>query len=175
VGWSELAFGALYGLALTLRDRGEFTGAVTALDQATDVCERAGLIAQSIQATAERAVVLTLAGRTDAARESAEEASELADRLHYPVGRAASLEAQGATATDAAEAGRLLREARDAWTALGRPLEAARCNLVAAHVLADRDSAAAAEAREFAADEYETLGVPHLARQARELAADRLT
>ena len=101
VGWSELAFSALYGLAVTLRDQGDLSGAVTALDQATDVCERAGLIAQSIQATAERAVVLALAGRLEQARESAEEAAELADRLHYPVGRAASLEAQGATAEDA--------------------------------------------------------------------------
>ena len=42
VGWSELSFQALYGLALTLRDRGEHIDAVTALGQAIDVCERAG-------------------------------------------------------------------------------------------------------------------------------------
>ncbi len=175
VGWSELAFSALYGLAITLRDRGDLSGAVTALDQATDVCERAGLIAQSIQATAERAVVLALAGRIEQARESAEEAAELADRLHYPVGRAASLEAQGATAEDAGDAIRLLAEARDAWTALRRPLEASRCDLVAALVLAERDPAEAERARERAAEEYETLGVAHLARQAREPAALRLS
>ena len=168
VGWSELAFSSLFGLAVTLRDRGDLSAAVTALDQATDVCERAGLIAQSIQATAERAVVLALAGRIEAARESAEEAAELADRLHYPVGRAASLEAQGATAEDAAEGLRLLAEARDAWTALRRPLEAARCDLVAVLLLADRDPASAEAARERAAEEYESLGVAHLARQARE-------
>ena len=168
VGWSELAFSALYGLATTLRDRGDLTGAVTALDQATDVCERAGLIAQSIQATAERAVVLALAGKIEQATESAEEAAELAERLHYPVGRAASLEAQGATAEDPVEARKLLEEARDAWTALRRPLEASRCDLVAAYVLAERDPAEAEKARERAANEYETLGVAHLARQARE-------
>jgi tetratricopeptide (TPR) repeat protein len=168
VGWSELAFTSLYGLAVTLRDRGDLSGAVTALDQATDVCERAGLIAQSIQATAERAVVLALAGRTEQARESAEEAAELAERLHYPVGRAASLEAQGATAEDPAQARRLLAEARDAWTALRRPLEASHCDLVAAIVLAERDPEEAERARERAAEEYETLGVAHLARQARE-------
>jgi class 3 adenylate cyclase/tetratricopeptide (TPR) repeat protein len=168
VGWSELAFSALYGLAATLRDRGDLTGAVTALDQATDVCERAGLIAQSIQATAERAVVLALAGKKEQAAESAQEAAELAERLHYPVGRAASLEARGATAEDPAEAIKLLAEARDAWTSLRRPLEASRCDLVAAHVLAERDPAEAEKARERAANEYETLGVAHLARQARE-------
>ena len=52
VGWSEVSFQALYGLALTLRDRGSHADAVTALGQALDVCERAGLSAQSIQATA---------------------------------------------------------------------------------------------------------------------------
>ena len=172
VGWSELAFAALYGLAVTLRDRGDLSGAVTALDQATDVCERAGLIAQSIQATAERAVVLAMAGRSEQARECAEEAAELSDRLHYPVGRAASLEAQGATAEDPARALQLLNEARDAWTALRRPLEAAHCDLVAAHVLAERDPAESEKARGRAAEKYETLGVAHLARQAREPALD---
>jgi class 3 adenylate cyclase/tetratricopeptide (TPR) repeat protein len=168
VGWSELAFAALYGLAVTLRDRGDLSGAVTELDRATDVCERAGLIAQSIQATAERAVVLALAGRTEQARESAEEAAELAERLHYPVGSAAALEAQGATAEDPAEATRLLAEAHEAWTTLGRPLEAAHCDLVAAHVLAGRDPAEAERARDRAAKQYEGLGVAHLARQARD-------
>jgi tetratricopeptide (TPR) repeat protein len=171
VGWSELAFAALYGLAATLRDSGDLTGAVTALDQATDVCERAGLIAQSIQATAERAVVLALAGRAEQAREAAEEATELADRLHYPVGHAASLEARGATTEDAGEALRLLTEAQRAWTDLRRPLEAARCDLVAAHVLRDRDPEAAEQARRRAAADYDALGVVHLAKMARELVA----
>ncbi|MDQ6915856.1 MAG: AAA family ATPase, partial [Actinomycetota bacterium] len=63
VGWSEVAFSALFGLAITLRDRGDVNGAITALSQALDVCERAGLIAQSIQATSARAVTLALAGK----------------------------------------------------------------------------------------------------------------
>ena len=57
------------------------------------MCERAGLIAQSIQATSARAVMLALAGRDAQAREAAEEAVRLAERLHYPIGRAAALEA----------------------------------------------------------------------------------
>src|SRR5215216_2119334 len=108
VGWSELAFQALYGLALTLRDRGELDGAVTALDRAIDVSERAGLIAQTIQANSTRAVVLSLAGRDEQARTSAEEAAQLAERLHYPIGRAAALEARGVTAEDPAEGARIL-------------------------------------------------------------------
>ena len=65
VGWSELAFQALFGLATALRDQGELDSAVNALDQAIEVCERAGLLAQSIQAMGSRAVVLALAHRPD--------------------------------------------------------------------------------------------------------------
>ena len=71
VGWSEIAFQALFGLAIALRDQGDLDGATAALDQAIEVCERAGLIAQSIQATAARAVILALAHRPQAAREAA--------------------------------------------------------------------------------------------------------
>src|SRR5204862_3047228 len=67
-GWSEVAHWALYGLALALRDAGDVTGALTALAQALDVCERAGLVAQSIQVTAARAVNLALDGKRDQAR-----------------------------------------------------------------------------------------------------------
>jgi class 3 adenylate cyclase/tetratricopeptide (TPR) repeat protein len=170
VGWSELAFQALYGLALTLRDRGDQVGAVTALDQAIDVSERAGLIAQTIQANAMRAVVLALAGRDEQARSSAEEAGELAERLHYPIGAAAALEARGATAEDCEQGARLLEEARDAWAALGRPLEATRCVLLAGQVLAEQDPARSRELLAEAAGEAERLGVAHLAERARSLA-----
>ena len=61
VGWSELAFQALFGLATALRDQGDLDGATAALDQAIEVCERAGLVAQSIQAMGSRAVILALA------------------------------------------------------------------------------------------------------------------
>src|SRR5918999_1022694 len=136
VGWSELAFQTLYGLALTLRDSGDLSGAKAALDSAVDVCERAGLIAQSIQATGTRAVVLALAGRAEQARESAAETAKLAERIHYPLGRAAALEAQGAAAEDPEEGARLLLEAESAWAELERPLEAARCRLLAGGKLA---------------------------------------
>ncbi len=171
VGWSELAFQALYGLALTLRDRGELGAAVTALDQAIDVSERAGLIAQTIQANSTRAVVLSLAGRDEQARTSAEEATELAERLHYPIGAAAALEARGVTAEDPAEGARILGEARDAWARLERPLEAARCLLLAGQVLGDSDPERSRKLLEAAAAETERLGVAHLAERARALAA----
>jgi class 3 adenylate cyclase/tetratricopeptide (TPR) repeat protein len=171
VGWSELAFQALYGLALALRDSGDLSGAVAALEQAVDVCERAGLIAQSIQATATRAVVLALAGRGEHARESAAEATELADRLHYPIGRAAALEAQGATAEDPQDGARLLGEAESAWQELERPLEAARCRVLAGQVLAEADPERSRELLATGAEITEALGVPHLSERARELAA----
>jgi class 3 adenylate cyclase/tetratricopeptide (TPR) repeat protein len=170
VGWSEVAFSALFGLAITLRDRGDVNGAVTALGQALDVCERAGLIAQSIQATSARAVTLCLAGRDAPAREAAEEAVTLSERLHYPTGRAAALEADGATAPPGEGAERL-REAREAWTGLGRPLDAARCSMLLGRALLETDEAAAAGALEQARAEWERLGVGHQARRVRELSA----
>ena len=166
VGWSEIQFSALFGLALVLRDRGDHAAAISALDRALDVCERAGLVAQSVQVMALRAVILVLHGRSDDAREAAAEAAALADRLHYPVGEAAALEARGATADDPAEAATLLTEAREHWLAIGRPLEAARCDLLTAAVLRDSDPETAQMAAERAAADYERLGVPHMASRA---------
>ena len=91
VGWSEVSFAALYWLGRALRDRGDYTAAITELDRALDVCERAGLIAQSIEAMSARAITLVIAGKREQGRETAEEAGHLADRLHYPVGSAAAL------------------------------------------------------------------------------------
>lgn len=166
VGWSEIQFSALFGLALVLRDRGDHTAAVTALDRALDVCERAGLVAQSVQVMSLRAVILALAERPDDAREAASEAAALADRLHYPVGEAAALEARGATAEDPEDAAELLAKAREHWTAIGRPLEAARCDLLTAAVLRASDPDTAQAAAERSAAEYERLGVAHMARKA---------
>jgi tetratricopeptide (TPR) repeat protein len=170
VGWSELAFQALFGLATALRDSGDLAGASAALDRALDVCERAGLIAQSIQATAARAVILTLAHRREAAAEAAQEAAELAERLHYPIGRAAALEARGVSTADPREGVSLLREAAQAWTELDRPLEAARSRLLAGQTLVGIDPAEGRRLLGEAADEIERLGVRHLSERARELA-----
>ena len=63
-----------------------------------------------------------------------------------------------------------LERAREAWQALGRPLEAARCELLFGQRLLESDRAAAALALERAASEYDELGVTHLAARARELA-----
>ena len=100
VGRSEVAFQSLFWLAASLRQRGDYADADTELARALDLCERAGLVAQSVEAISARAVNLALAGRLDAAREAADEAERLADRLRYPVGKAASLEARGAVAAD---------------------------------------------------------------------------
>ena len=133
VGRSEVAFQALFWLAGTLGERGDHAAADQALARALDVCERAGLIAQSLEATAARAVNLALWGKAEQAAETAAEAESLAERLRYPVCVAASLEARGAAATDPSERAKLLDEARDAWSKLGRPLDAER-----AEELADR-------------------------------------
>src|SRR4029079_11282652 len=78
VGWSELGFQALFGPALFLRRPGAHADAITALGQAIDISERAGLVGQSIQATAGLAVALVLGERPDRAREPAAEAEGLA-------------------------------------------------------------------------------------------------
>jgi class 3 adenylate cyclase/tetratricopeptide (TPR) repeat protein len=168
VGRSEVAFSALYWLAATLRDRGDYADAETTLGRALDVCERAGLIAQSIESIASRAVALALGGRDDAAREAAEEAERLAERLHYPVGRAFTTEARGATDPDPAAGAEALAEARESWSEIGRPLDSARCELLRGDRLRDSDPDAAGDALEAAAAAFEELGVTHLAERARE-------
>jgi class 3 adenylate cyclase/tetratricopeptide (TPR) repeat protein len=171
VGRSEVAFQALFWLAASLRQRADYSGAETELTRALDLCERAGLVAQSVEAISARAITLMRAGRLDAAREAADEASRLNERLRYPVGRAAALEAKGAVAEDPAEGARALCEARSTWEELGRPLDAARCDLLRGLVLQELDPAAARTALRAAADTADSYGVAHLAEMARELAA----
>lgn len=167
LGWSELSFQALFGLAAALRDQGDLDGATAALDQAIEVCERAGLIAQSIQALGARAVVLALAHRPQAAREAAEQTVQMADRLHYPLGAAAALEARGVAAENPSEGADLLEQAASAWASLERPIEAVRARLLAGRLLLAHDPARARELLEGVAEESERLGVEHLAEEAR--------
>jgi class 3 adenylate cyclase/tetratricopeptide (TPR) repeat protein len=171
VGRSEVAFQAMFARAAALRQREDYAGAEVELARALDVCERAGLVAQSVEASSARAVTLALDGRTDAAREAADEAERLAERLRYPVGKAASLEAKGASAADAGEAAAALESARDAWNELGRPLDASRCDYLRGRLLLASDPRAAREALETAAEGAAEHGVEHLATLARGLAA----
>ncbi len=169
IGWSEVSFDALFGLSNTLRDRGDVASAQAALSQALDVCERAGLIVQSIQAGSARALLHSIAGAPEQAIEASEQVTEIAERVHYPVGQAAALEATGVVG---ALPGALedLRQARAAWQRLQRPLEAARCELLLGQRLLAADRTAGTASLERAAVEYDELGVAHLAARARELA-----
>jgi tetratricopeptide (TPR) repeat protein len=169
IGWSEASFDALYGLAVTLRDQGDTQGADEALSQGLEICERAGLIVQSIQASTARAILHGLAGRAVPASEAAAEAIGRAERVHYPVGAAAAIEASGVVGELPGALDDLAR-ARAAWQELGRPLEAARCALLIGQRGLEHDRTAAIGALEAAAAEYEQLGVEHLAARARELA-----
>jgi class 3 adenylate cyclase/tetratricopeptide (TPR) repeat protein len=168
VGRSEVAFSALFWLAAALRDSGNLADAETELAKALDICERAGLIAQSVEAISARAVALALAGRDDQARAAAEEAERLAGRLHYPVGQAAKAEAAGATADQPESAEVAFEEARRRWLELGRPLDAARCSMLRGKLLVESEPNAAGELLDAAASEYEELGAPALAERARE-------
>jgi tetratricopeptide (TPR) repeat protein len=169
IGWSEVSFDALFGLSNTLRDQGDIQGAQTELSRACELCERAGLIVQSIQAGSAQALLHSIDGSTEPAREAANEAVELAERAHYPVGQAAALEATGLVAAPA-EALSDLRAARAAWQRLQRPLDAARCELLLGQRLLEQDREAAIASLKQAAAEYDELGVAHLAARARELA-----
>ncbi len=170
VGWSEVAFNALLGLSITQRDDGDLAGAEGTIEQALEVCERAGLIGQSIQATSLLASMLALAGEHTRAGEAALRASELAERVHYPVGQAAVLEARGMT-SELAEGMELLGDARAAWQQLGRPLDVARCELLLGQRARAGEPSVAGEALAGAAEAYERLGVEHLALRARDLIA----
>jgi hypothetical protein len=118
-----------------------------------------------------RAVTLALAGKLTHGRETAEEAGYLAERLHYPVGHAAALEARGTTHEDPTEGVELLREARKLWQGLSRPLDAAACCLLIGKVLRDVDPDGSARALASAAESFEGLGVAHMTNYAREMAA----
>jgi len=172
IGWSEVCFDALYGLSNTLRDQGELDGAEAALAQALDVCDRAGLVVQAIQANSANALLQRMAGQDAAAGAAARSAVELSERVRYPVGEAAAIEASGIVGA-MPDALADLRRAREAWQALNRPLEAARCELLHGQRLLESDPAAAAVSLERAACEYEELGVAHLAARAREAAGTR--
>jgi hypothetical protein len=114
-------------------------------------------------------VNLALSGRLDAAREAADEAERLADRLRYPVGKAASLEARGAVADDPDVASAALAEARAEWQRLGRPLDGARCEYLRGRLLRESKPEEARGALELAAAEAQAYGVDHLAEMARKL------
>jgi tetratricopeptide (TPR) repeat protein len=169
VGRSEVAFEALFWLAATHREAGDLAAAEGELARALDICERAGLIAQSVEAISARAVALALAGRRDQGKAAAEEAERLADRLHYPVGDAAKAEAAGACADDTADVDSNMEEARRKWAELGRPLDATRTLLVWAKAIKESDPERARELSGEAPLEYESLGVQGLAKRAREL------
>ena len=127
VGRSEVGFQALHWLATALRDRGDHADADQVLATALDTCERAGLIAQSVEATAARAVNQALWGRSEQAEALAADAAGLSERLRYPVGAASALEARGVAASDED----LLARAATAWRDLGRPLDAERVERLA--------------------------------------------
>jgi class 3 adenylate cyclase/tetratricopeptide (TPR) repeat protein len=169
IGWSEVSFSALLGLAAARRDQGELESAREALTSALTVCERAGLTTQSIQAYAALTLISLLAEDPTAAQEAAEHASTLAGQARSPVGEAAALETRG-IAEEPPGAFHTLRQASDSWSSLGRHLDAARCQQLLGRRLTEIDPVAAAENLTQAAATYDELGIAHLADQARVLA-----
>jgi class 3 adenylate cyclase/tetratricopeptide (TPR) repeat protein len=166
-GRSEAAFSALLWLGTCKRDRGDYPMAVDDLTRAADVCDRAGLIAQSAEATGARAAVLAISGRGEEARSASAALDEMTQIAAHPVGRAAAAEARGASTDDPDAATAALREAIESWEAAGRPLNAVRAGVLLSWRLRDGEPARAAEVLETAAATADRLDVPHLAVAAR--------
>ena len=166
-GRSEAAFTALLWIGACKRDRGDYQGAGEALVEAARVCDRAGLIAQSAEATGARAAIMALDGRRDDARTASELTGQLLSRATNPVSRAAATEARGATAEDATAGSDELREAAALWERAGRPLNAIRTRLLLSRRLLEDEPASAIKVLEEAVAEAERLQVPHLAAAAR--------
>ena len=171
VGWSEVAFAALFWLARALRDRGRPRRRRDRRSTARSTSASApGLIAQSIEAT------VGARDHADAGRQARAGAARPPRRP--PPGRAPALPrrpgrgARGARRrppATPAECRRLMQEARELWEALGRPLDVAICDLLLGHPLAHAEEADADSLLDKAATEFERLGVDHLARWARAL------
>jgi tetratricopeptide (TPR) repeat protein len=170
-GRTEVVFPALLLEGWVLSGRGDHAGAETAFSLALDVCERAGLIAQSIEATAARAVNLALGGNAKRAADAAFEAASLSERLADPAGHAAALEATGSVDEDPVAAATKLADARDAWSEAGRPIDAARSEMLRGWRLAGAGSKDAEAAAEAAATAFEAHGFTQLADRSRELVA----
>jgi adenylate cyclase len=173
VGLSEVAFSALLALAGTRRDEGELDQAELALRDAVALCDRAGLVPQSVHAYAGLALVAGLAGRPERAMEAADNAESASARVHEPAGAAAALEARASVA-ELPDALAALDAARAEWERLGRPLDVARCELLRGRRLLDGGDPAAAETLAGAAELFDRVGVAHLAARARELAGAAL-
>jgi adenylate cyclase len=169
-GWIEVSIRALTGLAATLRDRGELGTAEDALVDALGVCERAGFVPRIVQVHSALALTCMLAGRTDSAREAAEQAVALARRVRDPVNEAAALEASG-IAAEPRESYEALRRAAALWEALGRRLDAARCQMLLGRRMLEDEPPAGVETLKRAAALFDELGVEHLSEQALTLAS----
>ena len=168
-GWSEVAWAALLGLAVVQRDRGEPAAAAATLAEAVQVCERTGLAAQGVQCESAIAVTLAMAGDREGAASAARRAVDAVGRVHYPICRASAREAEGVAQVPPGGV-QTLDDARALWEELGRPLDAARCELLAGEQLRGVDSAAASKRLAAAEVRYETIGIGHLATRARALA-----
>ena len=135
---------------------GDLRGRGRALDHAIEVCERAGLFAQSIQAT--RRATWSCRSRTGPPPPARRPRGvELAERLHYPVGRAAALEARGVSDEDPAAGAELLPRPRRPGARWRAPRGHPR-RLLAGQLLIGTDDERAQELLEQAAAQSDELG-----------------
>ena len=87
------------GLAAAQEQGGDDVAARATLLEALRVCERAGLLPQSVQANARLAAAWLREGDSAAARAAAARAVEDAERVHDPAAVAAAADAQAVLAS----------------------------------------------------------------------------
>ena len=173
VGWSELSFQSLYGLALVLRDRGAYADAVTVLGRGRGRL-RAGRTGRTVRAGDRHAGRGAGAGRTrpTGARvggrgRGARRARSTTRSARRPPWRHAARRPRTRTKAPPS-AGRARSPCGPSWNARSRP-PAAAC--WPASACATHDPARARRLLDAAAAECERLGVAHLAERARALVA----
>lgn len=174
LGRSDVVFPALMLRGWAAGGRDAWEQADRCFEEALDVCERSGLIPQSVEATAARSVCLARSGAEPArASELAERAAAMCERFSCEPAEAAVAEARGAVDPDPREGARRLEQASAAWRGLERPLAALRARTLAGWRLAEADPEAGERTLTAVAEEARGLEVVPLVAEAERLTADQ--
>jgi class 3 adenylate cyclase len=163
----DLMFSALMLLGWVRSERRETEAADMMFKEALEICETAGLLPQSVEATAARAINMAGAGDREGGWRLAQEAESMARHFGAPASIAAAQEAAGAAIEGPEEGEAILREASESWRRLGRPVAAERASFLAAWRGLERDTAGALALLDRLA-EGEAATSP-IARQARDV------
>ena len=165
-GWSEVAYWALYGLALTLRDSGDLPGRAGCADAgARGLRARGpgGAVDPGHRGPGGEPEPRRRARARRPPRPRRRPARPSGSPIRWPA-RRRSRRAGSPPATRPCSA-----ESRALWEELGRPVDAAWCDVLTAQVAAEGSPDAARESLDRAVATFDRLGVAHMAERARAL------